>query len=226
MKKFLFIFLLCPFILLFAEENCEKIFTPLFGIRPIQDSQSLSGSGSTLEQTAEIRRQIPLLLEAFNCNSLLDLPCGDFHWMRTVHLPIAKYIGADCIRELIDRHQTRYANNQRTFLHLDALVQDLPKVDLILCRDMLVHLSYERIFQFLKNVKRSGSRYLLTTHFTALRPNKNISTGGWRTLNFRLPPFNFPEPLFVIIEDCKEEGGTYWDKSLALWRIEDIPVQN
>jgi hypothetical protein len=222
-KMYFWIILLFPFALLTAEERCEKIFTPQFGIRPIHESESLSGSGSTLENTTEIRKQIPLLLKAFHCNSLLDLPCGDFHWMKTVQLPVETYIGADCIRALIDRHNTLYRDHQRSFIHLDALIQDFPKVDLVLCRDMLVHLSYEGIFKFLKNVKKSGSQYLLTTHFTNLRPNRNIPTGGWRTLNFCQPPFSFPEPLYIILEGCNEEGGIFHDKSLALWKLDDLP---
>jgi hypothetical protein len=29
----------------------------------------------------------------------------------------------------------------------------------------------------------------------------------------------------VILEDCKEEGGAYSDKALAVWRVSDLPTQ-
>jgi hypothetical protein len=43
----------------------------------------------------------------------------------------------------------------------------------------------------------------------------DIRTGGWRTLNFQLPPFNFPPPLHLLNENCTEAGGKFFDKSLG-----------
>jgi hypothetical protein len=42
-------------------------------------------------------------------------------------------------------------------------------------------------------------------------------------LNLQYAPFLFPAPLAVINESCTEAGGDYADKSLALWRVEDLP---
>jgi hypothetical protein len=40
-------------------------------------------------------------MEAHDVKSLLDIPCGDFHWMRRVNLQGLSYVGADIVRELI-----------------------------------------------------------------------------------------------------------------------------
>jgi len=49
-----------------------------------------------------------------------------------------------------------------------------------------------------------------------------VKQGGWRTLNFRFAPFNFPAPLHLLNERCTENNGKYADKSLVLWKILDI----
>ena len=75
----------------------------------------------------------------------------------------------------------------------------------------------------LDHVRRSRITYLLTTTFTQHEHNEDIQDGDWRMLNLARAPFVFPEPLAVLVEGCSEADGAYADKSLALWRIADIP---
>jgi hypothetical protein len=72
-------------------------------------------------------------------------------------------------------------------------------------------------------VKRSGARWMPTTTFPDGPANRDIEDGNWHVLNFRHAPFLFPAPLTVISEGCIEAGGDYTDKSLALWRMADLP---
>ena len=74
----------------------------------------------------------------------------------------------------------------------------------------------------LKNFKKSKSTYLLTTSFIKHTANTDIVTGEWQPLNLQLAPFHFPMPIKVINEHCTEEGNKYQDKSLCLWKLEDI----
>jgi hypothetical protein len=96
-------------------------------------------------------------------------------------------------------------------------------VDLVLCRDCLVHLSFANIHHAIANLKRSGTCWLLTTTFPDASANRDIDDGDWRVLNLQYAPFLFPAPLAVINEGCTEAGGDYADKSLALWRVGDLP---
>ena len=101
----------------------------------------------------------------------------------------------DIVPELIDKAQ-KYSSHQVQFRVGDIVRSDLPKADLILCRDCLVHLSYKDIFECLHNFRRSGSTYLLTTTFPGqVRRHWNIATGMWRPIDLERPPFNFPKPL-------------------------------
>jgi hypothetical protein len=96
--------------------------------------------------------------------------------------------------------------------------------DLIQCRDCLPHLAYEDIFRVMRNFRRSGATYLLTTTFEHHPENTDIATGDWRPLNLERAPFHFPGPLRIVNEKCKEGGGKYADKSLALWKIEALSL--
>ena len=185
------------------------------------DPESVSGPGSGLARTAAFRDEIKLLLDRLGARTLLDAGCGDFNWMREVPLS-QHYVGWDIVPELIATTQ-KYATDERTFVHGDITRDTLPKVDVILCRDCLVHFPLAAVWQALRNFKRSGSRYLLTTTFMSHPDNVDIPCGGWRTLNFERSPFNFPAPAHAIDERCLHTGGVYADKLLALWRAEDIP---
>ncbi len=198
-------------------------FTDIYRTNAWQDEQSASGSGSNLEQTQILRAELPELLRRFSVRSLLDAPCGDLYWVSQADLPLERYIGADIVPELIQRHQRKFDRPDWSFLVADITKDDLPQVDAVMCRDCLVHLSFKDALAAIRNLKSSGSEYLLTTHFITRDTNKDIETGDWRPLNLTLPPFRFPEPLALINEQCTELGGIYSDKCMALWRIQDLP---
>lgn len=187
-----------------------------------QGEESVSGIGSSLAQTAVIRQELPEILAQLDVKRLLDLPCGDFHWLQELDLGDISYTGADLVASLVQRNQRRYGNNRRQFVQLDLLQDDLGQHDLLFCRDCLVHLSLADAQQALLNIRRSNIRYLMMTTFPEEPGNEAIATGGWRPLNFSLAPFSLPEPLLMLNEGCTEANGLFPDKSLAVWRIADL----
>ncbi|MFC4083740.1 class I SAM-dependent methyltransferase [Amycolatopsis samaneae] len=202
----------------------QERFTHIYQANLWGSDVSVSGQGSDLEQTRELRAGLPELFARFGVRTLLDLPCGDFGWLSGVELGVERYIGGDIVAELVDRNTERYGNaGSREFRVLDLTADPLPRADLVLCRDCLVHLSFADIRRAVDNLRRSGSRYLLTTTFGDLGANVDIPTGDWRALNLCREPFGFPEPLAVLLEGCTEEGGAFADKALGLWEIADLP---
>lgn len=137
--------------------------------------------------------------------------------MREVDLGGVDYTGADVVAELIERNQRLYGGEGRRFVTADLTRDALPRADLILCRECLVHLSFRDARAVLRNFRRSGSTYLLVTTHAKVRENEEIATGDWRPLNLQLPPLNFPPPLRLLVED--EELG----KCLGLWRLDALP---
>jgi hypothetical protein len=203
------------------RRTCKKldaraIFTAIYTKQLWKGGESVSGPGAEPGQTRVLIESLGRLLEALNIRSLLDIPCGDFNWMREVDLAHVDYLGADIVEELIAANKRTYPQR---FEVIDLLGGALPKKDLILVRDCFVHLSYKEIFAAIGNIKGSGCRYLLATTFTGCGKNKDICTGNWRKVNLQEKPFNFPSPLLVINENCTEGNGNNKDKSLGLWEI-------
>ena len=185
-------------------------------------NQSVSGIGSDPEQTRTIQEALPKVFEQYDIKSMLDLPCGDFNWMQNVTPHLEHYTGTDIVPELVKKNQQRFADSRHTFLELDILSDAPPTADLLFCRDLLVHFSFEDITKALENINKSDIPYLMTTTFTQCRENQDITTGDWRIINLQQPPFSLPDPLELINEQCTEGQGTYADKSLGLWEISDL----
>lgn len=188
------------------------------GIWSGQDS--LSGHGSDFESTAFIRIKLPQLFQDLKIETLLDAPCGDFYWMSLIEYPFKKYIGVDVVTDLIAKNQETFSNQCREFQVLDIVQDPLPEVNMILCRDCLVHLSFKDAIATLKNFQASGSTYLIsTTYSDLLISNKNIITGDWRPIDLELPPFNLPKPIYSFQENCITDLP---QKNLAVWKLADL----
>lgn len=200
----------------------EEIFTHIYKGNFWGSGESISGPGSELRVTHNMRQKLSTLIKRFGIASIADAPCGDLNWMKHVDIGTCKYIGIDIVQELIENN-TKTFGPAREFRHFNLLENVIEKVDLIICRDMLAHLTDEQIFKVLRNFKQSGSKYILMTTNLAAQGNTTIENAGdWRKLNLELPPFNFPRPLALIEEDVPFE----WErgKHLALWFLEDLNI--
>ena len=96
-----------------------------------------------LRFTESIRSTLPKLLADLQVQTLLDAPCGDFCWMKEVPLKLKQYFGIDIVRPLIESNASLYGNSERQFLLCDLVNDELPRADLILCRHLLIHLTFE-----------------------------------------------------------------------------------
>lgn len=202
----------------------KEVFSRIYHDNLWGDPESVSGPGSGVTRTAAFRDQLSALLEEINARSLLDAGCGDFNWMKEAEPDLDHYFGVDVVSELIADNQRKYRDPRRNFIELDITKDELPRVDVILCRDCLVHFSFADAIAAIRNFKRSESTYLLTTTFIRFPQNVAIQTGEWRQINLEIAPFNFPKPLRMIDERCTHTGGVFADKHLALWRLDDIAI--
>jgi SAM-dependent methyltransferase len=200
----------------------KDIFDEMYKKRGWGNEETLSGTGSTVKNTEKLVRLLPTIFSQYKIDSVLDIPCGDFNWMKEVEMGGIKYYGADIVEALIERNKKLYTKNAYSFFVADVTTSVLPNVDFILCRDCLVHLSYKDIFAALRNIRDSHTKYLLTTTFPG-HQNVNIVTGNWRPINLGASPFNFPKALHVYYEDYSAIKGEYGDKALGLWNVTDIP---
>jgi hypothetical protein len=181
------------------------------------NGESLSGEGSTLEATHYVRIALVEFIQKHQIGSLLDVPCGDFNWMKEVKLDIP-YTGGDIVDELVARNQKIHATDKRRFLQINLTQTPLPKSDLLLSRDCLNHLSFQDIDRAIENIRASGVSYLAISQFPAVAGNRNQESGfTYRELNFCVAPFHWPPPLAQYDEQFHP------GKHLAFWRIADLP---
>jgi SAM-dependent methyltransferase len=201
----------------------QEIFTRIFEQNTWGSAESRSGPGSTPARAADFIDDLVDLLRRLGARVLVDAGCGDFQWAGRIADVVERYVGIDVVADLIARHQADHADARRSFVCGDLATVDLPQADVILSRDTLVHLSFEDIGRVVRNFRRSGSRYLLTTTFVARGRNDDIATGDWRPIDLQAPPFDFPAPIETIDERCTHTGGMYRDKRLALWDLTTFP---
>jgi hypothetical protein len=204
---------------LLGTPSLDQIFSNIYRNNLWADPESVSGRGSTLARTAVIRNALPAMLKDVGAKSLLDAACGDFNWMQHVDLGEIRYLGVDVVAELIANNQRTYGNTHRSFVVMDLTKGDVPKTDVILCRDCFIHLSFNHARAVLANLKRSGSEYLIATTHMHVSSNTDIDSGGWHSVNLQLTPYNFPSPLQLVMESG--ELG----KGLGMWRLQELPTK-
>ena len=205
---------------IFFRSELRKKFTEVFKTNGFRGSVSISGGGSDLVQTKRLRIELPKLLNEFHVKTFMDAPCGDFYWMKQVDLSnLSEYIGIDIVKDIIKHNNKNFKSQKRKFICKDITKDKLPNVDLVLCRDCLNHLSFADSERVIKNFKKCGIKYMLVTTFTNTKNNTELNNQIWRPLNLEIPPFNFPKPTKIIVEECSENEGKYADKSLGLWEF-------
>jgi SAM-dependent methyltransferase len=205
----------------FLKYKSASIFSDIYaGKVPFwKQDESKSGGGSTLAATSQLRTQLPDIIDKFAIKSMLDVPCGDYNWMKTVPKNF-DYIGGDIVAELIENNKKRYTSERVKFQILDITKDELPEADLIFCRECLQHLSNENVKKALNNFKRSGAKYLLVTSYPKTWRNWDIYDGDCRSLNLRKAPFYLPRPIHVIKENVRpHEVG---DKTMCLYQLDTI----
>ena len=207
----------------FSNKNIREVFTYIYKNNYWNNAESVSGPGSTIGHTKGIIERINTFNSHHEIRSILDIPCGDFNWMRHLNLSNIKYVGADIVEEMVRKNQQFYGRNGILFQTLDITKDSLPTCDLIINRDCLVHFSNELIFASLKNMMESKATFLMTTTFPDHQNNVDIITGNWRPINLTLPPFNLPQPMYVIEENTIEHSLQNLNrKILGVWKISDI----
>ena len=104
-----------------GKSQHQIIFNKIYRLNNWRDAHSVSGPGSNLKNTDILRKELPIILKDLNIKSLLDIPCGDYFWMKEIVLPIDFYIGADIVDDLVAKNKNLYENDKRKFINLDII---------------------------------------------------------------------------------------------------------
>jgi hypothetical protein len=189
----------------------KEIFETIVNNNHWRSAGTVCGNGSTMAYTDYLRQHLGAFLEKHNINSMFDAPCGDYTWMSETHLPSGlKYIGGDIVESLIDKNKTLYPDVE--FCVVDIAQDLLPDVDLLFCRDCLIHLSHADIKRVFENIVLSNIKYVMMTSY-ANSDNMDIKTGDFRGVNFLTAPYDFALP----IDSIEDWIPGYPPRSMCLW---------
>lgn len=215
-----------------SSETAKRVFSKYFKQNFWANSDGSSGPNSAYDSTHLLRANLEKMFIKYNIQSIFDSGCGDANLFKYIFknpkLTKINYTGLDCVEDMIEQNKKFFKdssnfndNSKMSFICDDVTQYDIPKVDLIISRDVAHYLPNDLIKLFLTKVLESGSKYLLITHNLASALSANCATeiGIFRPVNLLYSPFNFPEPVEVIQEDTEY-------KAMALWRIADLKLSD
>ncbi len=192
----------------------EEIFTHIH-----KKNRWESDKAVDLELIKNLCEELPQLLKKLQVKSMLDIPCGAFWWLSTVDLGFLDYTGVDIVESMIQIDTKQFANEKRRFLKLDILEDVLPKADVVLSLYLFIHLPLEDCLKSIKNIKKTGAKYIFVDTYPSVKENKDIQTGMYRPLNLNIAPFFFPEPEYRIKMKTLEKGLS---QEINLWQIKNL----
>lgn len=96
----------------------------------------------------------------------------------------------------------------------------------VLSRHVLEHNTYTLSMRYINMVKASGATYFLGTNMLGHRITKNPNAaemvpGGYRPINYYLPPFSFPPGIMSWLESPKSLGTT---TMFEVWEVATLPT--
>ena len=206
-KRFYSAILALKYYILRPTKNRQSIFSNIYKDNYWGSDESVSGVGSEMDYTIELRRGIKEIISNFDIKVIVDAPCGDFNWMRSiVESEDISYIGYDIVDDLIVKNNEQHAGEKIKFFVADICKTILADCDLLIIRDVLFHLSNEDLLSFKSILKETKFTYLLVSHHEHQNVvNTDINTGDFRELNVGIPPMNLPlDKAIMSINDSPD----------------------
>ena len=201
----------------------KKIFTSIYKSNHWSHDQkflpnefvSVSGRGSNIntEQFFSLVKNFTQIITDYNIKSLLDMPCGDFLWIhKIIKDRNIDYLGVDIVEELIEENKTKYKNKNFNFENHNILNFFTEKqFDLILIRDLFIHIKNPDILQIIQNVKQMNFRYIALNSYNN-KTNNNVIEGQHRKVNLLIEPFNLKKPTYFFKDHEEDKFIFIYDK--------------
>jgi hypothetical protein len=213
----------------------KNIFSEIYDNYGFGSDESRSGPGSTLDETEKLRLKIKNLVKYKDIKTIVDIPCGDFNWMKEIVDSFDSYHGGDIVPQCIEENTKKYSSDKITFSIIDLLESKIPDCDLLIVRDVIGHYPLEDGQKIIKNILNSNCKYLLSTSWYNIidndyhenHINRGANYGNFYPVNLMSEPFNFPEPEMIIEEDVHVEDYNKGNrKVLGLWNLDVLKKEN
>ena len=125
-------------------------------------SETYCGEGSYIHNTVQTRLFISNVVKNYDIESVVDLGCGDWNWMKHVNFGKAIYTGIDLDCRFIEANKKKYFYPTYDFICADAVYGKINYGDLVICRDLLLHLPEVEVLRVLQNIVDMKAKFLLS----------------------------------------------------------------
>ena len=180
---------------------------------------SVSGHGSNIgtDQFKNLENNFNNFIKEYKIKSILDMPCGDFLWINEIiKNKNIEYLGIDIVNDLIENNKKKYVNSKINFECQDIVSFKTPKsFDLIIIRDLFIHLDNEDIKNILVNLKQFNFKYIALNSYENII-NEDVVTGKHRKINLLKKPFDLKKPFFSF-RDYEIDKYIFFYKKENIW---------
>jgi len=148
-----------------------------------------SGTGSIPWNNHEYIEFLQSILDKYRIKTVVDIACGDYRLWTKIKYE-GHYLGIDIVQTVIDDANKKYANHRIQFINCNVMNDDqtVPTQypDLVIIKDVFIHLPYKDIFKMLNAVRKMHPKYVLLcedAHYST--PGYDIRTGLYRPISFK-----------------------------------------
>jgi SAM-dependent methyltransferase len=173
-----------------------------------------SGVGSLPLNNVEYMKFVESFIARNRLSSVVDLGCGDWQFSRFMNWSSVRYIGMDVVADIVSANRRQFGRERISF-EVFQNIEQVPNGDLLLCKDVLQHLSNQTVAEYLPILKQRFRFLLITNDEWPTEPNREIVSGDWRPLRLDFAPFSETAPV-VLSWNVTWGGWKPTTKSTAL----------
>jgi hypothetical protein len=198
----------------------EEHFTRMAATGAWGSPETPCGPGSTLDACKGILERLPEWIRAHQIRSIADLGCGDFHWMSHLDLSGLQYDGYDVVRFLVGRNAVKHGRDNVRFHHADLTEPIVLHADLVILKDVLIHLPTIPALEILGHVISNKPRFLASTTSPGWPVSNRacMRIGEFSPIDLEAEPFSLGAPVDAV--DVPHRADTTI-KRFALWRLSE-----
>lgn len=155
-----------------------------------------NGMGSGPGSLPEVNQPYLALLHRIvrhspSIKTVLDIGCGDWQLMQHANLKGIDYLGIDVSTRVIKANQRKFTRRRVRFKVANPILEDVPRADLVIIKDVLAHLPNADIVIMLRKIRERSRFALITDDYTETN-GRDIAVGEHRPINVLGKPFHHP----------------------------------
>jgi hypothetical protein len=188
-----------------------------------------SGPGSDASANQPYMRFVEKFIRKERISRVVDVGCGDWQFSRLMNWYDADYEGFDVAESVISNNQVAFGGGRISFRSYSGDFTELPQADLLICKDVLQHLSNSKVCQFVDILPKFKFALITNCVDPKLKApnNDEIRDGDFRYLDLRDAPFH------VVASEVLDYGPTAGIRSyipgfrpVPIWRKKTLLIQS